>query len=533
MTPSLDTVFQPAVLPDSTEQLSTSRADSRREDAGGGPAFRDTFAAAHHRQRPSGPSAASAASAPGRRALADDGPDTNAGERTHPRAPKGVLREIPLGRTATLLVAGEPPSEEDLLAFAREAGLPDSAIEALMLGEGLSSVPGAAWAPGGEDTTTPLITPEGDLLVPVEEAGPLDAGAAAGSAAGAAAWAAGVALTNGLLAATVAPTTAPTTSPTMPPTTLLATPPTTSPTALVVTSPTMPTWLTGLGTTAPLQAMAAGPVGVQTVDAQTVDVQTLDAQGLLTPIRLRIPVLDAQSAAVWAARAEQGLEAKGVKLDPLVLQQIVFEKMTDAAPMPTTAERLASIQAADLGAAVPTDGPDMDRLAADVSGASTARAAGGGLLSGQGDNGQGRQANQQLAQRFGDLLSQRLVQQISQGNWKVNMEVHPRALGEIQIELHWKGGELEASFRTSQLATREMLLDQLPRLRETLEKSGTDVASLTVGDSSRQKNGDEKGHNRNRDAQSAVQTGDALPAEGGGGLSSQPVALDGRLDVLV
>ena len=502
MTPSLDTVFQPAVLPDSTEQESTSRADSRREDGAGGPAFRDTFAAAHQRQRPSAPSAASAtsatsaASAPGRRAIANDGPDTNAGERTHASAPKGALREIPLGRTATLLVAGEPPSEEDLLAFAREAGLPDSAVEALMLGKGLSSAPGAAWAPGG-DTTTPLITPEEALLVAVEESGPLDAGAAAGAdagaAAGAAAWAAGVALTN----------------------------------------PTMPTWLTGLGTAAPLQAMAAGAVGVQTVDAQAVDAQTVDAQGLLTPIRLRIPVLDAQSAAVWAARAEQGLEAKGVKLDPLVLQRIVFEKMADATPLPTTAERLASIQAADLGAAVPTDGPDLDRLAADVGGASPSRAAGGSLFSGQGDNGQGRQANQQLAQRFGDLLSQRLVQQISQGNWKVNMEVHPRALGEIQIELHWKGGELEASFRTSQLATRELLLDQLPRLRETLEKSGTDVASLTVGDSSRQKNGDEKGHNRNHDAQSAVQTGDVMSAEGGGDLSSQPMASDGRLDVLV
>ena len=395
MTPSLDTVFQPAVLPDSTEQVSTSRADSRREDGGGGPAFRDTFAAAHHRQRPSAPSAASAASATsaasasGRRAIPDDGPDTNAGERTHASAPKGVLREIPLGRTATLLVAGEPPSEEDLLAFAREAGLPDSAVEALMLGKGLSSAPGAAWAPGG-DTTTPLITPEEALLVAVEESGPLDAGAAA-------AWAGGVALTNGLLAATVAPTTAPT------------------------TNPTMPTWLTGLGTAAPLQAMAAGAVGVQTVDAQAVDAQTVDAQGLLTPIRLRIPVLDAQSAAVWAARAEQGLEAKGVKLDPLVLQRIVFEKMADATPLPTTAERLASIQAADLGAAAPTDGPDLDRLAADVGGASPSRAAGGSLFSGQGDNGQGRQANQQLAQRFGDLLSQRLVQQISQGNWKVNM----------------------------------------------------------------------------------------------------------------
>lgn len=523
MTPSLDTVFQPAALPDSTEQVSTSRADSRREDGGGGPAFRDTFAAAHHRQRPSGPSAASAASAPsaalapGRRARADDGPDTDAGEHPHALAPKGVLREIPLGRTAILLVAGEPPSEEDLLAFAREAGLPDIAVEALMLGKGLSAVPGAAWTPGG-DTTTPLITAEEALLVSVEEAVPLDASAAAGAAAGAgvgaAAWAASVALTNGL-PATTAPLTAPPTAP-----------------------PTAPTWLTGLGAAAPLQGMAAGIAGVQTVDAQAVDAQAVDAQpvdaqDLLTPIRLRIPVLDAQSVAVWSARAEQGLEAKGVKLDPLVLRQIVFEKMADATPLPTTAERLASIQAADLGAAVPTDGPDQDRLAADVSGASPSRAAGGSLFSGQGDNGQGRQANQQLAQRFGDLLSQRLVQQISQGNWKVNMEVHPRALGEIQIELHWKGGELEASFRTSQLATRELLLDQLPRLRETLEKAGTDVASLTVGDSSRQKNGDEKGHNRNRNAQSAVQTGDVMSVEGGGGLTPQPMASDGRLDVLV
>jgi flagellar hook-length control protein FliK len=158
---------------------------------------------------------------------------------------------------------------------------------------------------------------------------------------------------------------------------------------------------------------------------------------------------------------------------------------------------------------------------------------GGALGSGAGDGGQGRQSNQQLAQRFGELMNQRLVQQIAQGNWKVNMDVHPRALGEIQIELQWKGGELEASFRASQLATRDLLQDALPRLRETLERAGTDVASLTVGDSSRQKNGDQTGHNRNRNEQSAVQPGDAQPVAVVEGLISRPTSSDGRLDVLV
>ncbi|MGA1692863.1 MAG: flagellar hook-length control protein FliK, partial [Burkholderiaceae bacterium] len=258
--------------------------------------------------------------------------------------------------------------------------------------------------------------------------------------------------------------------------------------------------------------------------------------GAFVAQRIRVPVLDPQAAAVWAQRAEQAMAGEGIRLDPLVLRSVVFEKMAEAAaPMPTAADRLASLQAADLGASLPLDGPDadVDRLVGDLAAGGSSRLGGGALGSGAGDGGQGRQANQQLAQRFGELMNQRLVQQIAQGNWKVNMDVHPRALGEIQIELQWKGGELEASFRASQLATRDLLQDALPRLRETLERAGTDVASLTVGDSSRQKNGDQTGHNRNRNGQSAVQPGGVQPGEVVEGLTSRPAPSDGRLDVLV
>ena len=509
MNASLDTLFQPPVLPEPTEPSSTSRADSQPSGRRDGPDFRDTFSAVHQQQR------AAVNEQRERSDLADarrhedqgehplqestekraahatqdeaaDGSDLKA-QRTKALAARGALREIPLGRSGTLLVAGEPPTDADLLEFAKAAGLPETAVTALLLGsdgsEGMAQ-PELAGMPGVQAEWAAL-----GLLA----GGP---GGAPGASPNPGVWA---------------------------PTTLSA--PAAGPAG---------------GIDAALRAALAG-VGVDVEGAAaaaeaTEGADTATDLGAFVAQRIRVPVLDPQAAAVWAQRAEQAIAGEGIRLDPLVLRSVVFEKMAEAAaPMPTAADRLASLQAADLGASLPLDGPDadVDRLVGDLAAGGSSRLGGGALGSGAGDGGQGRQANQQLAQRFGELMNQRLVQQIAQGNWKVNMDVHPRALGEIQIELQWKGGELEASFRASQLATRDLLQDALPRLRETLERAGTDVASLTVGDSSRQKNGDQTGHNRNRNGQSAVQPGGVQPGEVVEGLTSRPAPSDGRLDVLV
>ena len=525
MNASLDTLFQAPVLPDPVESASTSRADSRPTTPRDGPDFRDTFSAVHQQQRATLDDQRERSEIADVRRKQDDGErppqksqgagndDEDAGtdlksQRTKALAARGALREIPLGRAGILLVAGDPPTDADLLDFAKAAGLPETAVAALLLGAGvakqtdqpdLEGIPAAQieWAALGLSNAN--ATEQGLVSAHGKAGSPPPGGVGAPGS-----W--------------------------MPPTL-------TSQSPGVLTGPLMgPAGSVDFAMRAALSGAGVDANGVATAAEGADGADANTDLGAFVAHRIRVPVLDTQAAAVWSQRAEQSMAGEGIRLDPLVLRSVVFEKMAEAAaPMPTAADRLASLQAADLGASLPLDGPDadVDRIAGDLAAGGSSRLGGGALGSSTGDGGQGRQGNQQLAQRFGELMNQRLVQQIAQGNWKVNMDVHPRALGEIQIELQWKGGELEASFRASQLATRDLLQEALPRLRETLERAGTDVASLTVGDSSRQKNGDQTGHNRNRNAQSAVQSGDAQPVAVVEGLTSRPTSSDGRLDVLV
>jgi flagellar hook-length control protein FliK len=97
---------------------------------------------------------------------------------------------------------------------------------------------------------------------------------------------------------------------------------------------------------------------------------------------------------------------------------------------------------------------------------------------------------EQLAQRLGRALGERLQAQIERGEWKVRMQVDPASLGRIEMELDMRAGGLDAVFRSDNQLTRELINQSLPRLRETLAQSGTAVANVWVqGDSSRQSGG--------------------------------------------
>lgn len=142
--------------------------------------------------------------------------------------------------------------------------------------------------------------------------------------------------------------------------------------------------------------------------------------------------------------------------------------------------------------------------------------------------------SQQVMQRFGEILGQRLLQQINQGDWKVEIALEPADLGSIQIELEWRKGELEASFKAGQALTRDLLQDGLPRLRETLERAGIDVASVYVGDQGREQSSSgrpgQSGSGEMKQSQSSDQ------GNGVEGQAADPQGLrpdNGRLDVLV
>jgi len=107
-----------------------------------------------------------------------------------------------------------------------------------------------------------------------------------------------------------------------------------------------------------------------------------------------------------------------------------------------------------------------------------------------GSGGSARAFSAQLSQRFGEILGHRLLQQISQGNWKVELNLEPGDLGSIKVEMEFKKGELEASFKAGQAMTKDLLQDTLPRLREALERSGITIASMNVGGDRQERSGD-------------------------------------------
>ncbi len=100
-----------------------------------------------------------------------------------------------------------------------------------------------------------------------------------------------------------------------------------------------------------------------------------------------------------------------------------------------------------------------------------------------------------LSEKLAENVAKRIIQQIKRGEWKINLSLKPKTLGSIEIELTLKGKQLEASFNVNQLLTRELLQDGLPRLRDSLEKSGIDVANLDINHK-KQDGKDEKPTNR-------------------------------------
>ncbi len=127
------------------------------------------------------------------------------------------------------------------------------------------------------------------------------------------------------------------------------------------------------------------------------------------------------------------------------------------------------------------------------SGSATGTPAGAPALPEDGANGptpaQRAAGYQELSQRLGEALAQRVMAQIERGNWEVRLLLKPARLGEIEIDLSLRSGALDAAFRASNPVTRDLLNDGLPRLREVLAHAGMDIAGLNVGSGRSQQTG--------------------------------------------
>ena len=96
---------------------------------------------------------------------------------------------------------------------------------------------------------------------------------------------------------------------------------------------------------------------------------------------------------------------------------------------------------------------------------------------------------QQLADKLGQAMSERLQEQMEKGQWRLHLKLNPGHLGSIDVELDMRSGGLDALFKTDNALTRELITQGMSKLREGLAQSGMAVANVWVNSDSQRESG--------------------------------------------
>jgi flagellar hook-length control protein FliK len=136
----------------------------------------------------------------------------------------------------------------------------------------------------------------------------------------------------------------------------------------------------------------------------------------------------------------------------------------------------------------------------------------------------------QLSRQLTDALGKRLTAQIQRGSWHVEMELHPKTLGRVEVQLEMKNGELEARFTAANATTRDLINEGMPRLREAFQEHGTETAYKDLGAANQ---GASDGKSTASDkADEALTPGQSSDIESDGSPTGRGLVADG-LDILV
>jgi flagellar hook-length control protein FliK len=80
-----------------------------------------------------------------------------------------------------------------------------------------------------------------------------------------------------------------------------------------------------------------------------------------------------------------------------------------------------------------------------------------------------------------EQLGEHIQWRLADGVQEARIEVHPPALGPIEVQLQLDDGSLKVHLSASHAETRALLQGELPRLREVLQQSGLTLAEAAVG----------------------------------------------------
>lgn len=88
---------------------------------------------------------------------------------------------------------------------------------------------------------------------------------------------------------------------------------------------------------------------------------------------------------------------------------------------------------------------------------------------------------QNLAEKMGQAVGQRILSEMEKGQWHLKLQLRPATLGHIEVEMRMRSGEFDAIFSAPNAVTRDLLQDGMSKLKETLSQMGMDVANIHVG----------------------------------------------------
>ena len=97
---------------------------------------------------------------------------------------------------------------------------------------------------------------------------------------------------------------------------------------------------------------------------------------------------------------------------------------------------------------------------------------------------------QNLADKMGQAVGQRILSEMERGQWHLKLSLRPATLGHIEVEMKMRSGEFDAVFTAPNAVTRELLQEGLGKLKETLNQMGMNFAHIDVGDGKSGKNGE-------------------------------------------
>lgn len=114
---------------------------------------------------------------------------------------------------------------------------------------------------------------------------------------------------------------------------------------------------------------------------------------------------------------------------------------------------------------------------------------------------------QQLADRMGQALAQRMLEQLGRGEWSMKLRLNPAELGQIDVRLEMRQAGLDAHFQAENPLTKELIQQGSGRLKDNLGQNGMTLASVSVSsDAERQSSGNPTPHHEQRRAAPEQQT---------------------------